>query len=130
MKQTRKSGPWLIVFATAVAVAVSFGLVAGVVSLLVIAGRPPAGARAEQDRIVTAIQTFRERHGRLPESLQEAGIEFDRNLFDDVWYSKAFNDPNEFEMSCWKDYWGPAPTRHWWQYRSVDDTWEYLRESD
>src|SRR4051812_34296491 len=93
---------------------VGFGYVAacaGFIYLFWALNRPPAGAPAEQDRIVAAVQAFRERHGRLPESLQEAGIEFDRDLFDSVSYSKAFDNPNAFDLDCWKDYWGPTPTR-------------------
>ena len=85
------------------------------------------GARAEQDRIVAAIETFRAQHGRLPDSLKEAGIEVDPNVFD-VIYIKEFIGPNEFELSCRKDYLAPMPSIHWWYYSSVKGVWEYKRE--
>jgi hypothetical protein len=90
--------------------------------------RPPAGTRAEQDRIVAAIETFRDRHGRLPDSLKEAGVGFDQSVFDSVYYLKAFTSPNSFDLSCNKYYWSPAPSIHWWYYSSANGVWEYKTE--
>lgn len=86
------------------------------------------GARAEQDRIVGAIETFRTQHGRLPDSLKEAGIEIDPNVFD-VIYIKESIGPNEFELSCRKDYLALAPSIHWWYYSSAKGVWEYKSEA-
>jgi hypothetical protein len=91
--------------------------------------RPSAGTRAEQDRIVAAIETFRAQHGRLPDSLKEAGVEFDPDIFDSVVYMKEFIGPNEFELSCNKGYWAPAPSIHWWYYSSAKGVWEYKSEA-
>src|SRR5262245_61416228 len=118
MKRGSRFAPWLA----------GLGCAAVCAGLLFILNRPPAGAPAEQERIVAAIQAFRERHGRLPDSLEEAGIEFDRDLFDSVYYWKAFPNPNGFELSCNKYYWSPAPSIHWWYYSSANGVWEYKTE--
>jgi hypothetical protein len=121
MKQVRKIALWFV--------GVGFAVTGTVfIYLLVVANQPPAGARAEQDRIVAAIQAFRDQHGRLPDSLEEVGIEFDRNIFDGVCYWKVFTNPNEFTLSCDKSYWSPAPRMHWWYYHSNRGTWEYENE--
>jgi hypothetical protein len=117
----RKLAPWLVALGCVTACA-------GLGYFLVLLGRPPAGAAAEQERIVAEIHVFRDRHGRLPDSLQEAGIEFDRNTFDFVGYWKLFDNPNEFTLSCCKDYWNPTPRMHWWYYQSDRGTWEYETE--
>lgn len=122
MKRMWAIAPWLAGFGCAAALV-------GLSCLFVALGRPPAGAPAEQERLVTAIQTFRDRHGRLPESLQEAGIEFDRSLFDNVTYSKATVNPNAFTLTCTKDHTLPIPGTHWWYYQSEQGGWEYTHES-
>lgn len=88
---------------------------------------PPFGLRAEQDRIVAAIHAFRDQHGRLPNSLQEAGIEFDRNMFDDVRYWRFDHEPNVYHLTCDKYYW-PSPRIHYWYYSSDRNIWEHHEE--
>jgi hypothetical protein len=122
MKRGRKLAPWLAGFGCAAAWI-------GLIYLLVIAYSPPSGVRAEQGRIVTAIQAFREQHDRLPDSLQEAGIEFDNALFDSVDYSKLTANPLEFTISCTKQHTFPTPGIHWWYYQSEQGSWEYEHES-
>jgi hypothetical protein len=95
--------------------------------LLVVANRPPAGVGAEQDRLLSGIRAFHAQHGRLPDTLEEAGITFDSAVFDSVWYSKAFDNPHEFTLFCQHHYWNPTPATHEWSYSSTSGDWEYHR---
>jgi hypothetical protein len=121
MKWTRK-----FVYGLAALYCAAVGAV--LICLLVVANRPPTGAQAEQERIVAAIQAFRQQHGRLPNTLEETGIDFDRNIFDSVIYVKDFSNPNEFTIDCSRYFYDPTPRSHHWYYSSERGTWEYRRE--
>ena len=95
------------------------------IGYFVYANLPPFGARAEQGRIVAAIHAFRDQHGRLPNSLQEAGIEFDRSLFDDVRYRRQIDKPDVFHLTCDAAFLFPIPRIHYWYYSSDRGVWEY-----
>lgn len=97
----------------------------GLISLHTHCNRPPAGSQAEQERVVAAIQAFRQQHGRLPDTFEEARIDFDRSIFDHVIYAKDIRTPNKFAIICYRSYWSPTPREHCWHYSSEHDSWEY-----
>jgi hypothetical protein len=103
-------------------------LAAGIAYLIADARRTASAREQECKRIVEAIREYQQRAGRLPASLDEAGVTHDTSLSDTVIYRPAWNGPLRFSLTCNKHYWGPVPRIHWWYYDSEQDTWDYENE--
>lgn len=76
----------------------------------------------EMDRIIAEIENYRREHGRLPVSLEEAHIEFDKELFESVSYMPGGyqNQPDMFLLTGLRHGWEPAPCDYEWYYDSSD----------
>ncbi|HJZ55902.1 MAG TPA: hypothetical protein VKE74_13115 [Gemmataceae bacterium] len=80
---------------------------------------------AERDRIGEEIKAFRDRHGRLPDSLSEADLVVDRKLFRDVVFDNHHGSDSYFILCFLPTHplWPLVGERQCWEFDSTTGVW-------